>query len=111
MPATAPTMPPTRPRGRLVIYLATASTPAIHAAIATPGCLWATVPDVVGDAEATDVLWRRWGWSAPMRRGDRGRVDSPRWLSVASRRARGRVPRLHHHAQQTLDLGAAWPAP
>ena len=34
----------------------------------TPGCLWATVPDVVGDAEATEVLWRRW-WSAPMRRG------------------------------------------
>jgi hypothetical protein len=36
----------------------------------TPGCLWATVPDVVGDAEATEVLWRRW-WSTPMRHGYR----------------------------------------
>lgn len=33
-------------------------------------CLWAVVPDVVNDAEATDVLWARW-WSAPMRRGYR----------------------------------------
>lgn len=36
----------------------------------TPGCLFAVVPDVVGDAEATDTLWRRW-WSGPMRRGYR----------------------------------------
>jgi hypothetical protein len=36
----------------------------------TPGCLWATVPDVVGNAETTEVMWRRW-WSAPMRRGYR----------------------------------------
>lgn len=35
-----------------------------------PGCLFAVVPDVVGDAAATDVMWRRW-WSAPMRRGFR----------------------------------------
>ena len=34
----------------------------------TPGCLFAVVPDVVGDAEATNDLWTRW-WSAPMRRG------------------------------------------
>ena len=26
----------------------------------TPGCLFAVVPDVVGDAAATDVLWARW---------------------------------------------------
>lgn len=33
-------------------------------------CLWAVVPDVVADAEATDRMWARW-WSAPMRRGYR----------------------------------------
>jgi hypothetical protein len=27
---------------------------------AVPGCLFAVVPDVVGDAPATDDLWRRW---------------------------------------------------
>jgi hypothetical protein len=36
--------------------------------MATPGCLFAVVPDVVGDADATNDLWRRW-WSGPMRRG------------------------------------------
>jgi hypothetical protein len=49
---------------------------------ATPGCLWATVPDVVGDAEATDTLWRRW-WPAPMRRGYAAAwvaQDGCRWL-------------------------------
>lgn len=35
-----------------------------------PGCLFAVAPDVVGDADATHDLWRRW-WSAPMRRGYR----------------------------------------
>lgn len=33
-----------------------------------PGCLFAVVPDVVGDAGATDEMWARW-WSAPMRLG------------------------------------------
>jgi hypothetical protein len=33
-------------------------------------CLWATVPDVVGDHHATARQWTRW-WSAPMRRGYR----------------------------------------
>jgi hypothetical protein len=31
-----------------------------------PGCLFAVVPDVVADAEATDALWTRW---APVVRG------------------------------------------
>jgi len=34
----------------------------------TDGCLFAVVPDVVGDAHATDAMWGRW-WSAPMRQG------------------------------------------
>lgn len=36
----------------------------------TPGCLFAVVPDVVADAEATDVLWHRWA-PAVSRRGYR----------------------------------------
>lgn len=35
-----------------------------------PGCLFACVPDAVGDAAETDRLWAAW-WSAPMRRGYR----------------------------------------
>jgi hypothetical protein len=34
----------------------------------TRGCLFAVAPDVVGSAEATMELWRRW-WTVPMRRG------------------------------------------
>ncbi len=33
-------------------------------------CLFAVVPDVVGDAAATDVMWARW-WAAVKRRGFR----------------------------------------
>jgi len=33
-----------------------------------PGCLFAVVPDVVADAEATDRLWDRW-WPVPGLRG------------------------------------------
>ncbi len=36
----------------------------------TPKCLFAVVPDVVADAEATDAMWRRWV-SAVRRRGYR----------------------------------------
>lgn len=35
-----------------------------------PRCLFAVVPDVVGDGPGTEALWRRW-WSAPMRLGFR----------------------------------------
>lgn len=54
----------------------------------TPGCLWATVPDVVGDAEATAVMWRRW-WSAPMRRGYRSAwvAQDGAWYIPAGARA------------------------
>src|SRR4030095_14191568 len=34
----------------------------------TRGCRFAVAPDVVGDADATMELWRRW-WDVPMRRG------------------------------------------
>lgn len=30
----------------------------------TPGCLWAVVPDVVGDARATNERWARWHGAA-----------------------------------------------
>lgn len=42
----------------------------LDAPMRDPGCMWAVVPDVVDDAEATNRLWARW-WSAPMRRGYR----------------------------------------
>lgn len=54
---------------------------------ATPGCLWAVVPDVVGDADATDRLWARW-WSAPMRRGYRAAYvaqDGCRYIPAGAR--------------------------